>query len=244
MLLSALHASQLACLELRTCEVSLGRGLSCVHRLWVSAGSIIPQGTSGCKNSIQKTQLLPRTMATNLENSECRPALTEEYAQQQDVNDASLRHEFNIPTRGDLKRKRIRGQQSSHPDDPNDLLPSTYLCGNSLGLQPKRTREYIESYLSTWSSLGVYGHFKPLEDQYTEPWVDIDDQAKDAMSKIVGALPSEVAVMQTLTANLHLLLASFYRPSKERWKIIIESKAFPSDHVLLTIQLSILQANE
>ncbi|KAE9979168.1 Kynureninase 1 [Venturia inaequalis] len=163
--------------------------------------------------------------------------LTEEYALQQDTNDPlkHLRHEFNIPSRGDLKRKRVK-------DDPDvsgeSRLPSTYLCGNSLGLQPKRTREYIDSYLSTWSKLGVYGHFKPLEDQVTEPWVDIDDQAKEAMSKIVGALPSEVAVMQTLTANLHLLMASFYRPTKNRWKIIIEGKAFPSDHYAVYSQLA------
>lgn len=156
--------------------------------------------------------------------------LSEEYALQQDANDPlkHLRDEFNIPTRGDLKRKRAKDTPDSSGENE---LPSTYLCGNSLGLQPKRTREYIDSYLSTWSKLGVYGHFKPLEDQVTEPWVDIDDQAKDAMSKIVGALPSEVAVMQTLTANLHLLMASFYRPKKDRWKIIIEGKAFPSDHV-------------
>ncbi|QDS75369.1 hypothetical protein FKW77_002416 [Venturia effusa] len=163
--------------------------------------------------------------------------LTEDYALQQDANDQlrHLRNEFIIPTRGDLNRKRAK-------DDPNisgeNGVPSAYLCGNSLGLQPKRTREYIDSYLSTWSNLGVYGHFKPLEDQITEPWVDIDEQARDAMSKIVGALPSEVAVMQTLTANLHLLMASFYRPTKERWKIIIEGKAFPSDHYAVYSQLA------
>jgi kynureninase len=164
----------------------------------------------------------------NLENE--ANILTEEYALKQDANDLlnHLRYEFNIPTRGDLKRK---GAKDAPNISGENKFPSTYLCGNSLGLQPKRTREYVESYLSTWSKLGVYGHFKTLEDQYTEPWVDIDDQAKDAMSKIVGALPSEVAVMQTLTANLHLLMASFYRPTKERCKIIIEGKAFPSDHV-------------
>lgn len=156
--------------------------------------------------------------------------LSEDYATQQDANDPlkHLRNEFSIPTRGDLKRKRSKDESDASGENG---LPSTYLCGNSLGLQPKRTREYIDSYLSTWSQLGVYGHFKPLEDQVTEPWINIDDQAKNAMSKIVGALPSEVAVMQTLTANLHLLMASFYRPTKERWKIIIEGKAFPSDHV-------------
>ncbi|TLD37545.1 Haloacid dehalogenase [Venturia nashicola] len=163
--------------------------------------------------------------------------LTEEYALQQDAIDPlkHLRDEFNIPSRGDLKRKRSKDNSDSSGENG---LPCTYLCGNSLGLQPKRTREYIDSYLSTWSKLGVYGHFKPLEDQVTEPWVDIDDQAKDAMAKIVGASPGEVAVMQTLTANLHLLMASFYRPTKDRWKIIIEGKAFPSDHYAVYSQLA------
>ena len=71
----------------------------------------------------------------------------------------------------------------------------------------------------------------PLSDAVTTPWVDIDDQTNEAMAKIVGAQGDEVAVMQTLTANLHFLMASFYRPTKERYKIIIEGKAFPSDHV-------------
>jgi kynureninase len=104
------------------------------------------------------------------------------------------------------------------------------LCGNSLGLQPKRTRQYLDLYLTTWASQGVYGHFKPFDDALTNPWMNLDDQASAAMAPIVGALPSEVAVMQTLTANLHFLLASFYRPNRFRSKILIEAKAFPSDH--------------
>jgi kynureninase len=108
---------------------------------------------------------------------------------------------------------------------------SIYLCGNSLGLPPRRVKSYIASYLNTWASLGVYGHFKDPGNALTVPWVRIDEQTRDAACKIVGALPDEVAVMQSLTANLHLLMASFYRPTKERYKIIIEGKAFPSDHV-------------
>ena len=112
-----------------------------------------------------------------------------------------------------------------------DASPCTYLCGNSLGLQPKRTSVYIQKYLSTWSAFGVYGHFKPLSDSATVPWVDIDEQAAEAVAPIVGANISEVAVMESLTANLHLLMASFFRPTKQRSKIVIEEKAFPSDHV-------------
>lgn len=94
-----------------------------------------------------------------------------------------------------------------------------------------RTREYILKYLDTWATKGVYGHFKELNDSFTSPWLNLDDDAKKSMGKILGALPDEVAIMETLTANLHLLMASFYKPTKERYKIIIEGKAFPSDHV-------------
>lgn len=168
---------------------------------------------------------------TGSERKSVEHRLDRKYAQTLDEKDAlrSLRDEFRVPTKGELRKKSVSQDDAT----AEDSTPCTYLCGNSLGLQPKRTRSYIESYLDTWSQKGVYGHFKPLSDQKTLPWVDIDEQASEAMAKIVGAEASEVAVMQTLTANLHFLLASFYRPSKERHKIIIEGKAFPSDHVRL-----------
>lgn len=74
-------------------------------------------------------------------------------------------------------------------------------------------------------------HFVEHEDSVLPAFLNIDDVAAEKMAPIVGALKSEVAVMETLTANLHLLMASFYRPTKERYKIILEGKAFPSDHV-------------
>ena len=97
--------------------------------------------------------------------------LTLEYARQQDKIDPlrKFRDEFLIPTKAELKRKKL-GEQVDK-DGSSEI--STYLCGNSLGVQPKRTRKYIESYLTTWSSMGVYGHFKPLDDELTVPWVDI-----------------------------------------------------------------------
>lgn len=75
------------------------------------------------------------------------------------------------------------------------------------------------------------GHFVPHEDELLPPFVDVDTAGARLMAPVVGAAPSEVAVMGTLTANLHFLMASFYRPTKDRFKIIIEGKAFPSDHV-------------
>ena len=105
------------------------------------------------------------------------------------------------------------------------------MCGNSLGLQPKLASTYIQKYLQVWATQGVYGHFRPLEDQLTSPWWDIDEDSRGSLGKIVGAKGDEISVMGSLTGNLHLLMNSFYRPTKERWKIIIEGKAFPSDHV-------------
>lgn len=107
-----------------------------------------------------------------------------------------------------------------------------YLCGNSLGLQPVGTKQYIDAFLKKWAEEGVEGHF-------TQPrqWVDIDETVNASMAKIVGAKPNEVVVMNTLTANLHFLMASFYRPTQSRYKILIESKAFPSDIYAVSSQI-------
>lgn len=109
---------------------------------------------------------------------------------------------------------------------------SIYLCGNSLGLQPCLTALRLQQYLTTWKTQGVFGHFKPLNKSPLPVWLHADAEASASIAPIVGAEISEVAVMETLTANLHLLMAAFYRPDfNGRHKIIIESKAFPSDHV-------------
>src|SRR5699024_9523878 len=92
------------------------------------------------------------------------------------------------------------------------------------------TRRYIENYLRAWATKGVTGHFTPHDDQLLPPFVDVDAAGAKAMAPIVGARDSEVAVMGTLTTNLHLLMASFYRPTEGKYKIIMEGKAFPSDH--------------
>lgn len=102
---------------------------------------------------------------------------------------------------------------------------SVYFCGNSLGLQPKSVKQYIEVELNSWSKDGVEGHFSG-----TNPWIDYHHKSKDALSRLVGAKKAEVVSMNNLTTNLHLMLASFYRPIGNRTKILIESGAFPSDH--------------
>lgn len=107
-----------------------------------------------------------------------------------------------------------------------------YFTGNSLGLQPKRTKAYVDEIINDWANLAVEGHF------YAEkPWWDYQERFANPLSKIVGARPSEVTVMNTLTVNLHLLMVSFYRPTTKRFKIICEEKAFPSDQYMFQSQV-------
>jgi kynureninase len=140
---------------------------------------------------------------------------TLEYAKKQDKLDplSYLRNRFHIP-----KDK-----------EGNDWL---YFTGNSLGLQPKTTKEYINQELNDWAKFGVEGHFEAKN-----PWLNYHELLTDKMAKIVGAKPIEVVVMNTLTTNLHLLMVSFYRPTKSKYKIVIESDAFPSDRYAVESQL-------
>ncbi len=107
-----------------------------------------------------------------------------------------------------------------------------YFTGNSLGLQPKTTKAAIEQELNDWANLGVEGHLNAKN-----PWMPYHDFLNESMAKIVGAKPIEVVVMNTLTANLHFLMASFYSPTEKRHKILIESDAFPSDRYAVQSQL-------
>ena len=107
-----------------------------------------------------------------------------------------------------------------------------YFTGNSLGLQPKSVSAYIQQELNDWAELGVEGHFRAKN-----PWFSYHEIFPRQLSSIVGCLPEEVVVMNQLTVNLHLLLTSFYRPTQERYKIICEAKAFPSDHYALESQV-------
>lgn len=140
---------------------------------------------------------------------------TLEYAKKQDAKDplASFRNEFHIP-------KNSSGEEL------------VYLCGNSLGLQPKITSEYIHEELKDWANLGVEGHTEAKH-----PWLPYHEFLAENMAKIVGAKPSEVVVMNTLTTNLHLMMVSFYQPTKTKYKIVVESDAFPSDKYAVESQL-------
>ncbi len=110
--------------------------------------------------------------------------------------------------------------------------PCLYLCGNSLGLQPKKAREYVLAELDDWAELGVEGHWMARH-----PWLPYHEFLTEPMARLVGARSEEVVVMNTLTVNLHLMMVSFYRPTQKRHKIIIESGAFPSDEYAVDSQV-------
>lgn len=138
------------------------------------------------------------------------------YAKELDTKDSLsyLRNEFHIP-------KDHQG---------NEWI---YFTGNSLGLQPKITQQYIQQELDDWARFGVEGHFEARN-----PWLSYHEFLTDSMAKIVGAKPKEVVVMNTLTTNLHLLMVSFYQPTTTKYKILIESDAFPSDRYAVQSQLA------
>ena len=107
-----------------------------------------------------------------------------------------------------------------------------YFTGHSLGLEPKTVKTYVDEQLENWAVLGVNGHFHGKT-----PWISYHDLFPDQLSKIVGCLPEEVVIMNQLTINLHLMMITFYRPTKERYKIICEAKAFPSDQYAMESQV-------
>lgn len=114
----------------------------------------------------------------------------------------------------------------------NNGEPYIYLCGNSLGLQPKSTEANLQQELLDWKNLGVEGHFEARN-----PWMPYHEFLTEAMAKVVGAKPIEVVVMNTLTVNLHLMMVSFYQPKGKRNKIVIEADAFPSDKYAVESQI-------
>ena len=110
--------------------------------------------------------------------------------------------------------------------------PATYFVGNSLGLQPTTTKKIILEELEDWGRLAVEGHFRGRR-----PWMYYHKLSKKALADIVGAKPPEVIAMNQLTVNLHLMMVSFYRPTRQRYKIIMEAGAFPSDQYAVESQL-------
>jgi kynureninase len=134
----------------------------------------------------------------------------------------------NLPSNDPLAAYRERFYIPKNPDGTD----AVYLCGHSLGLQPKTARAYLEQEMKDWERLGVEGHF-----QARHPWMPYHELLTASTARLVGTLPEEVVIMNSLTVNLHLLMASFYRPTRERHKILIEANAFPSDRYAVASQL-------
>lgn len=137
-------------------------------------------------------------------------------AEQLDAGDelAAFRSRFHLPLRPDGR-------------------PAAYFCGHSLGLAPKAAVTVLNEELATWASLGVEGHFESQR-----PWLSYHEQLAPGLARLAGALESEVVAMNSLTANLHLMLASFYRPTQGRSRIVIEKSAFPSDRYAVASQIA------
>ena len=125
---------------------------------------------------------------------------------------ASYRNRFHIPC-------------NAHGDE-------IYLCGNSLGLQPKTAARYLQEELEDWQRLAVKAHFAGRR-----PWMPYHELLTEKTARLMGAEPQEVVNMNSLTVNLHLMLVSFYRPTKVRHRILIERGAFPSDHYAVASQI-------
>jgi kynureninase len=141
-------------------------------------------------------------------------ASSETWALASDAADplASFRGEFLIPPHGNSEQ--------------------VYLCGNSLGLQPRATRQALIDELDDWAALAVEAHFRGKH-----PWMPYHELVRENLAELVGAQASEVVAMNSLTANLHLMMVSFYRPTRERPAILIEKNTFPSDHYAVESQI-------
>lgn len=111
--------------------------------------------------------------------------------------------------------------------------PLIYFVGNSLGLMPKTSRAAVEQELDDWARLGVDGHFDAAT-----PWYSYHESVREPAARLVGAQPHEVVCMNSLTVNLHLLMATFYRPTRSRHKILMEEPAFPSDTYAIKSQIA------
>jgi len=140
----------------------------------------------------------------------------EEYARQLDAEDSlgGFREKFHLPLDADGR-------------------PLIYFVGNSLGLMPKTTRRVVEQELEDWARLAVDGHFDAAT-----PWYSYHETVREPAARLVGAQPNEVVCMNSLTVNLHLLMATFYRPTKSRRKILMEDPAFPSDTYAIKSQIA------
>ena len=139
----------------------------------------------------------------------------EDFAKQLDVQDPLrfFREQFHLPL-------------------GKDGRPLIYFAGNSLGLMPKSAKQIVEQELHDWATLGVAAHLEGKS-----PWYSYHETVREAAAGLVGGRPNEVICMNSLTVNLHLMMATFYRPTKSRFKILMEDPAFPSDTYAVKTQI-------
>nr|WOD45983.1 Kynureninase (L-kynurenine hydrolase) [Trichoderma atroviride] len=171
-----------------------------------------------------------------------------QFAQKLDSQD-SLRHlrdEFILPTKGSLKKRALDGTIPGELNNGTNGVNGTaseaaeqgiYFVGNSLGAQPKAVREHVLAQLETWASVGVNGHFLDMGKSPLVQWQDMAEDCAKRSADLVGASPDEIVYMSTLTVNLHVMMASFYKPDAKRHKVILEWKPFPSDHYAIESQI-------
>src|SRR5438046_1378778 len=139
----------------------------------------------------------------------------EEFAKQLDAEDPlrAFRDKFHLPIGKDGK-------------------PLIYFAGNSLGLMPKSAHEIVDQELDDWAKLGVDAHLEGKT-----PWYSYHETLREPTARLIGAKPVEVICMNSLTVNLHLMMATFYRPTKSRFKVLMEDPAFPSDTYAIKTQI-------
>ncbi|KAK1798851.1 hypothetical protein P4O66_007134 [Electrophorus voltai] len=208
----------------------------------------------------------PREMIETVSEQLGCSATSQEVAAHLDLHDdlQHLRQEFLVPTVADLPPSKTRHNNPT-PNPTADLAlrdgseECIYFVGNSLGLQPKNTKKYIDEELEKWAKTGAHGHVMG-----SRPWAWAENNLEALMANIVGAKPEEVALMNGLTVNLHLLMVSicgnnkpevvrspvlkvlslppqlaFYKPTPKRHKILLEDRAFPSDHYAVKSQIQL-----
>ncbi|KAI0006082.1 kynureninase [Russula compacta] len=141
------------------------------------------------------------------------------------MHSPSFRHRFVIPTNTDVGASRVKGEG-----------PCTYLCGNSLGLLPHSAEALVRQEFHVWGSRAVQGHH---DHPHGREWMNITDHVNPLLAELLGAREAEVACMGTLTANLHLLMNTFYNPTPERYKLLCEGMAFPSDQYAFASQVQL-----
>jgi len=131
------------------------------------------------------------------------------------------------------ERDPLRSSRSRfHFPAPKDGIEPIYFTGNSLGLMPKTAREYVDQELDDWARFGVEGHMAARH-----PWLPYHEFLTEQMARVIGARPIETVVMNSLTVNLHLLMVSFFKPTQDRYKVVIEKGAFPSDQYAIESQM-------